>query len=193
MSKTDVKRERILESAIAVFSKDGYHNSKITKISELAGVAAGSIYLYFDNKEHLLEEIFVRAWTKLDDKLIALTADESINNSDKITQFVEFITELVYESKNLASMILHEHRFWSSASNKKLDELVSNCTNNFKLLIIEGIKTEEFRNSIMPSIAASFIIGGIWHQLAYWAEFFNDYTLEIIKSQAIEFVLKSLK
>jgi TetR/AcrR family transcriptional regulator, fatty acid metabolism regulator protein len=193
MSRTDIKRERILEAAISVFSKEGYHNSKITKIAELSGVAAGSVYLYFDNKEHLLQEVFVRAWSKIQEKLVSLIEDNKITNKVKIEKFVIFITELVFESRNLASMILHEHRFWSSGKNKKLIELVNNSINSFKMILIEGIKSGEFRSTLMPSVATAFIIGALWHQLAYWAEHFQDFSLEIMKAQAIDLVLSSIK
>src|SRR3954467_15656766 len=52
------KRERILRAAIDVFAQNGYFNAKVSEIAKAAGVADGTIYLYFDNKEHLLITIF---------------------------------------------------------------------------------------------------------------------------------------
>src|SRR5437763_15531374 len=52
------KRERILRAAIDVFAKNGYFNAKVSQIAKAAGVADGTIYLYFDGKEDLLITIF---------------------------------------------------------------------------------------------------------------------------------------
>src|SRR6202140_4081424 len=52
------KRERILRAAIEVFALNGYFNAKVSEIARAAGVADGTIYLYFDGKEDLLTSIF---------------------------------------------------------------------------------------------------------------------------------------
>src|ERR1700686_2096641 len=52
------KRERILRAATDVFAQNGYFNAKVSEIARAAGVADGTIYLYFDGKEDLLITIF---------------------------------------------------------------------------------------------------------------------------------------
>lgn len=52
------KRDRILRAAIRIFSQKGYFNSKISEIARHAGVADGTIYLYFKNKDDLLISLF---------------------------------------------------------------------------------------------------------------------------------------
>src|SRR6266511_6363511 len=52
------KRERILRASIDVFAQSGYFNAKVSEIARAAGVADGTIYLYFDGKEDLLTSIF---------------------------------------------------------------------------------------------------------------------------------------
>src|SRR6266511_5410259 len=52
------KRERILRAAVDVFAQSGYFNAKVSEIAKAAGVADGTIYLYFDGKEDLLITIF---------------------------------------------------------------------------------------------------------------------------------------
>ena len=52
------KRERILRGAVEVFARSGYFNAKVSEIAKAAGVADGTIYLYFDGKEDILVTIF---------------------------------------------------------------------------------------------------------------------------------------
>src|SRR5436309_13900668 len=56
--KPQMKRERILRAATDVFAQNGYFNAKVSDIAKAAGVADGTIYLYFDGKEDLLVNIF---------------------------------------------------------------------------------------------------------------------------------------
>lgn len=59
------KRERIREAAIRVFSEKGFSEARADEIAEQAGVAVGTIYNYFENKEAILVEIFQGEFTKL--------------------------------------------------------------------------------------------------------------------------------
>src|SRR5262249_55217132 len=52
------KREAILRAAIRVFARNGYFNSKVADIAHEAGVADGTVYLYFKSKEEILHSIF---------------------------------------------------------------------------------------------------------------------------------------
>src|ERR1700730_6361993 len=52
------KREAILRAAIRVFARNGYFNSKVAHIARAAGVADGTVYLYFKSKEEILHSIF---------------------------------------------------------------------------------------------------------------------------------------
>src|ERR1044071_3889259 len=52
------KRERILRAAVDVFARNGYFNAKVSEIAKAAGVADGTIYLYFEGKEDILVTIF---------------------------------------------------------------------------------------------------------------------------------------
>ena len=58
------KREAILRAAITVFAHNGYFNSKVADIAREAGVADGTVYLYFKSKEDILHSIFDRSVEK---------------------------------------------------------------------------------------------------------------------------------
>lgn len=56
--KKGAKYEAILKAAVKVIAANGYRNSQINKIAKAAGVADGTVYLYFDNKEKMMVEVF---------------------------------------------------------------------------------------------------------------------------------------
>ncbi len=56
--RTEDKRKRILEAAVKVFARKGYFAARVSEIAKKAGVADGTIYLYFRNKEDILVKLF---------------------------------------------------------------------------------------------------------------------------------------
>src|SRR5262245_47623636 len=56
--RSDDKRRRILEAAVRVFARKGYYGARVSEIARKAGVADGTIYLYFKNKEDVLVALF---------------------------------------------------------------------------------------------------------------------------------------
>jgi TetR/AcrR family fatty acid metabolism transcriptional regulator len=56
--KTDDKRRRILQAAVRVFARKGYFAARVADVARRAGVADGTIYLYFRNKEDILVSLF---------------------------------------------------------------------------------------------------------------------------------------
>src|SRR5580692_1194158 len=56
--RTGDKRERILEAAVRVFAKKGFHATRVSEVAKAAGVADGTIYLYFKSKDQLLVSLF---------------------------------------------------------------------------------------------------------------------------------------
>lgn len=68
MSAED-KRRLILDAAVRVFARKGYHTCRVGDIAEEAGVAHGLLYHYFDSKEELLETIFRETWTLMLDTI----------------------------------------------------------------------------------------------------------------------------
>jgi AcrR family transcriptional regulator len=62
---SEEKRRLILDAAVRVFARKGYHSSRVGDIAGEAGVAHGLLYHYFDSKEQLLETVFRDTWSAL--------------------------------------------------------------------------------------------------------------------------------
>jgi TetR/AcrR family transcriptional regulator, fatty acid metabolism regulator protein len=111
------KRERIIEAAITVFADRGFHQARVTDIAHRAGVADGTIYLYFRNKEDLLLTIFEE---KMD--LIITSLKEAIASVDDPRERIRIFAlnhyALVRRSRALAEVLQVELRL----SNKFLKE-----------------------------------------------------------------------
>ena len=113
------KREKILRAAIRIFSQKGYFNSKISEIARLAGVADGTIYLYFKNKDDLLISLF-------EEKMGEVVADVRARISDgsgalsRLQIFIRNHMDLLTREAGLIEVIQVELR----QSNKFMKEYV---------------------------------------------------------------------
>jgi TetR/AcrR family transcriptional regulator, fatty acid metabolism regulator protein len=63
--RTTDRRAELLEAAVRVFARKGFHQSRVGDIAEEAGVAHGLLYHYFRSKDEVLETIFRETWTQL--------------------------------------------------------------------------------------------------------------------------------
>jgi AcrR family transcriptional regulator len=59
------KRRQILDAAIRVFARQGFHSTRVSDIADEAGVAYGLVYHYFSSKDEVLNELFSERWSLL--------------------------------------------------------------------------------------------------------------------------------
>ncbi len=109
-NRANEKRERILEGALRAFAKKGFYNTKVSEIATEAGVADGTIYLYFKNKDDLLISLFEDRMEFLIDRL---QAELDAVGDDVIKQMrcvVDMHFQLALEERDLAEFITVELR-----------------------------------------------------------------------------------
>src|SRR5690554_6191558 len=104
------KRERILEGALRAFAKKGFYNTKVSEIASEAGVADGTIYLYFKNKDDLLISLFEDRMEWVIERLETELADSPGDVFEKLRQVVDMHFKLALEEPDLAEFITVELR-----------------------------------------------------------------------------------
>ncbi len=162
----DEKKEKIMQAALQVFSFEGYHKAKISKIAEIAGIGAGTVYLYFKNKEAILEELFINSWSRIDEKLVKLDEIKNMTPEQKIREIIGEIIEMVAQNSDLARLILSEYSFWSAGPSTKVNDYVGSVMERTTKIISKGIECGEFNKSLNAKDATVFLVGGIWHLMA---------------------------
>jgi len=103
------KHKRIMEAAIRVFARKGFHNSRIQEIAEAAGVASGTIYLYFKNKDDLLITIFEQSLDRIIKEMKEDLADIE-GPDEKLRRFIWHHLELMKRRRDLAEVMQVELR-----------------------------------------------------------------------------------
>ena len=109
-SGTPEKRTRILEGALKAFAKKGFYNTRVSEIASEAGVADGTIYLYFKNKDDLLISLFEDRMEYIIDRLKGELEAVDGGMLDQLRSFVHLHFRLAVEHRDLAEFITVELR-----------------------------------------------------------------------------------
>jgi TetR/AcrR family fatty acid metabolism transcriptional regulator len=190
--KQEEKYRTILEAATGVFAKEGFHNAKIEDVANTAGVAHGTVYLYFKSKEDLLVSIFRENFRELVEYVNSEIQKES-NAEDKLRKLVLLQLQLTETNPDLASLMLVEFpqtgKFLSSDS---IDDLVE-YMDMIAGILEEGISAKIFNNSIDPKIVATVIYSGIQGIITRWVLEGMKYPLDKTADQISQMILNGIK
>lgn len=161
------KRERILRAAIQVFAEKGFFQAKISEIATVAEVADGTIYLYFDNKDDLLIQVFEEIMVRFIEGLkVALEGSEEA--SDRIRRVIEHHFSMVEAHPDIAAVIAVELRqspkFMKEYKNPKFAQYMRSIA----AIIEEGVRMGTFRGDVDPIIAARALFGMLDEVVLSW-------------------------
>jgi AcrR family transcriptional regulator len=99
-------RDRILESALALFSQRGYAGTGVSGIVRAAGIEKSALYWHFGSKEGLLAAVFDRLDAQFVDRILKRTVRRDIGPVERLDLFVDGLKEIVVESAHVIRMLL---------------------------------------------------------------------------------------
>ena len=185
------KRERILRAAVDVFAQTGYFSAKVSDVAKAAGVADGTIYLYFQGKEDLLLTIFREYMTHYLGRLQETLAGVS----DLVAQLREAVTfHLTTAGSDRALAVVFQVELRQSLKFMSLLSQggVGNYLGMLKQLIERGQVSGVFRRDLKPQVVANAIFGILDEMVTKWILSEKDYDLAEDAEQVTEFILRGL-
>jgi len=182
------KHEAILRAAITVFAEKGYFNSKVADIASEAGVADGTVYLYFKSKEEILHSIFNRAMEKFIDE-----GTKELSNIKDVTKRLARIAELHLErlggDRDLAVVFQVELRgstkfmeAFSAAGFAKYLDII-------KRTVEEGQKAGDFRADTKAITIAKMFYGVLDEMVTDWILSKKAYQLSPMAKEVMKLFL----
>ncbi|MEZ4460892.1 MAG: TetR/AcrR family transcriptional regulator [bacterium] len=158
---TTDKRERILDGALKAFARKGFYNTKVSEIASEAGVADGTIYLYFKNKDDLLISLFEDRMEWVIDRL--KTELDAVGDSveERFRRAVELHFQLAIDEPDLSEFITVELRqsakFMKEYKNPKFLDYLRLLDG----LVEDGQKQGVFRADVEPRLLGRAIFGAL--------------------------------
>ena len=186
------KKEKITTVATEIFAKNGFFNTKISTIAEKAGIATGSVYLYFENKDSILEEIFLNSWAVIEKKLQELLSRD-LSSLDMFREYFDYLVHIAVENILLVRMLVREQHFLSSEHMISLKEKVTEIRILLAQMIQKGQKEDVFRKDIDPGTAAAVLMGGVWYFFVAKIDTIKKEKKEEMQKQLFEIFINGLK
>lgn len=185
------KRQRILRASVDVFAEHGYFNAKVAQIAKAAGVADGTIYLYFNGKEDLLITIFREHTRSYLEALERRMADVELAE-DRLRTAVRHHLETLGRDRALAVVsqveLRHSLKFLSLFSQQE----VADYLNVIRKIVEHGQESGAFRRNVHPQLAAKAIFGVLDEMVTSWMLSEKDYDLAAQSEQVADLILTGL-
>ena len=162
------KRDRILNAAIKVFAKNGFYATRVSEIAKAAGVADGTIYLYFKNKDDVLISIFEDGIRRLLTILRKVAAsDDPVEQ--RIKRIIELQLGLLEDQRDLAEVITVNLRQSSRLLKQYGAPLFMEYIEVLAGVVDEGQKQGTFRSDLNSRVVARALFGALDGILLTWA------------------------
>jgi TetR/AcrR family transcriptional regulator, fatty acid metabolism regulator protein len=159
------KRKLILDAAVRVFARSGYHGSRVAEIAEEAGVAHGLLYHYFDSKEQVLQAIFRENWGELLDRFRAVESSEEPAGV-KLAGVAKILLRTWRNDPDLVTVMVRE-----VARSQHLQGQVDEVREAFAIVqrvVEQGQSEGAFRRDVDPRLASWIVYGGLEEVLTGW-------------------------
>lgn len=192
MPSKDDKRSRILKAAVKVFAQVGFYNAKVSQIAKNAGIADGTIYLYFKNKDEILISIFEEEMAKF----IAKVSKEIESETDvksRLQVFVKTHLDFVKKNPRLAQVFQLElrqsNKFIKEYAGSKLKEYLNVAGD----IIEEGQRQGVIRKDLHPGLMKRALFGSLDEVATHWVLMKNGkYDLEKSAEQIADIFINGI-
>jgi TetR/AcrR family fatty acid metabolism transcriptional regulator len=161
------KPQQIVEAAVRVFARKGYYNSRVSDIAREAGIAAGTIYLYFRTKDDILVTLFRDKMADFVDtvrKAIAVEPDAA----SKVRRLVSLHFRILEDNPDLAEVVQVELRqgqkFFRGASSQEIGAYFALIGS----VLEEGVAEGRFRSGLPVNVATKMLFGAMDQVATSW-------------------------
>ncbi|MES2624620.1 MAG: TetR/AcrR family transcriptional regulator [Pseudomonadota bacterium] len=196
VQQKEARRVAIIEAALEEFTSQGFTATKLEDVAVRAGIGKGTIYLYFNSKEELFEEVVRRTLLpehRLPDNFVA---DYEGTTEELLTNHFRFMYSFMQHEKvpPVIAMVLGELVRFPHLSQFFYDEMISHSQAMLQSIIARGIKSGEFRacaiNMHHQLLISPALLGVIWN-LQFKEQAPLD--LAVYSEMHIDFILRALR
>jgi TetR/AcrR family fatty acid metabolism transcriptional regulator len=188
------KRRIILDAAVRVFAREGFHTCRVSDIADEAGVAYGLVYHYFKSKDQVLDTLFLERWDIL---LEAIRHTDSLDipGEEKLHQIAGFIIESYRHDPDLMKVIIVEVTRAANSFGAVHIGKIGEAYALIRGVVEKAQKTGEFRSEIPSEFAVMAFYGAIEQVLTGWIfgllpETDNEY--ELAKTHIVRTIVGGL-
>ncbi len=164
---TTDKRRAILDAAVKVFARQGFHACRVADVADEAGVAYGLVYHYFASKDEILDTLFLERWAIMLETIKHVDAQQ-IAAQEKLSEIASFIIDSYVHDPDLMKVIIVEV---TRAANSFGQTHLAQIREAFTLIaeiVTKAQASGEFKPEITAEFAAIAFYGAIEQVLTGW-------------------------
>lgn len=191
--RQEEKYQRILDAALDVFADKGFYEAKVNDIARVAGVADGTIYLYFKNKDDLVVSLVETIFDDLQERL-ALTMSGITDARDQVHALVRFHIGMAQENPALMKFLTVELRRGGIEVKDNTRAKVRDYLGIWHKAIELGKEQGHFRHELRAGIVKHLVFGALDYMSMSWCSHVERPTerLEQIMNETTDFLLRAV-
>ncbi|MGD2096195.1 MAG: TetR/AcrR family transcriptional regulator [Desulfobacterales bacterium] len=186
------KYHQILEAAVKVFARQGFHQSTVAQIAKEAGVADGTIYLYFKNKDDVLVQFFSLR-TKQVFESFREAVDGAETSTEKLHNLVHRHLAEFQRDKDGAVVYQVETHQNSRLAEAQIREMSKMYRDLISEIIEQGQQEGAIRKDLYVGLVKRFIIGAVDEVINTWLHAEDDYDLVSMADPLVELFIKGIE
>ncbi|MGN7388244.1 TetR/AcrR family transcriptional regulator [Sporosarcina sp. SAFN-015] len=192
MKRDKPKYKQIIDAAVIVIAENGYHQAQVSKIAKEAGVADGTIYLYFKNKEDILISVFREKMGVFVDNVKEILKKE-ISATEMLAKMIENHFSLLNGDRHLAIVTQLELRQSNKELRYRINEVLKEYLTLLDTILKEGIEKGEFDERIDIRLARQMVFGTIDETITSWVMNDQKYDLMKLAPEVHRLILNGMK
>jgi TetR/AcrR family fatty acid metabolism transcriptional regulator len=162
------KRRLILDAAIRVFARRGFHACRVSDVADEAGVAYGLVYHYFDSKEEILTTLFKERWQLMLDAIVGIDHQPDMPARDKLYLVASFIIDSYRHEPDLMKVIIVEVTRAANSFGREHLETIREAYGLIAHIVEQARQDGSFKSDISAEFAAMCFYGAIEQLLSGW-------------------------
>jgi TetR/AcrR family fatty acid metabolism transcriptional regulator len=161
------KRRLILDAAVRVFARQGFHTCRVADIADEAGVAYGLVYHYFQSKDEVLDTLFLERWELLLDAIGEIDR-QAIPAREKLHAIASFIVESYRHDPELMKVIIIEVTRAANTFGSTHIDVIQRAYQRIAAIVAAAQADGTFRSTVSAEVAAMAFYGAIEQVLTGW-------------------------
>jgi TetR/AcrR family fatty acid metabolism transcriptional regulator len=186
------KRDALLRAAIDVFAGRGFFNAQVADVARAAGVAAGTVYLYFRSKDDLLVSIFERSMREALAEGRRAVEDVS-DPAERLRRWARLHLGRLGRDRNLAIVFQVELRQSVKFMERFSSTLFRDYLAQIRSAIVDGQEAGLFRADLNPTVAAKMFFGALDEMATNWILSRRRYSLESDAEPVLDLFLRGVR
>jgi len=178
MKRDRPKYKQIVDAAVIVIAENGFHSAQVSKIAKEAGVADGTIYLYFKNKEDILISVFREKMGIFVSNLEGIIKKD-VSAKEMLYKMIDNHFRVLHDDRHLAIVTQLELRQSGKELRLRINEVLKEYLELLDFILKKGIENGELDSELDIRLGRQMVFGTIDETITSWV--MNDQKYDLMK------------